>query len=202
MQKKLFILLCSVIGNALGTALMTNTTMGLTVWGSAAKNASIFFNISFGTAFIVLAIAFFAIALMINRHMKPIEMLMSLIFLILFGLLSDLFIFLIPDFSNLHYMIRLAINIIGLVTLMFSIALHLKILIAVHPCDIFLYQMQIVFKNDTLGTYATYSIVFLISICFGLLSGAITGIGVGTLLTLCFSGVLIRFFNRTLLKNI
>lgn len=202
MHKKLFILLCSVIGNALGTALMTNTTMGLTVWGSAAKNVSLFFNISFGTAFIVLAIAFFAIALMINRHMKPIEMLMSLIFLILFGLLSDLFIFLIPDFSNLHYMIRLVINIIGLVTLMFSIALHLKILIAVHPCDIFLYQMQIVFKNDTLGTYATYSIVFLISICFGLLSGAITGIGVGTLLTLCFSGVLIRFFNRTLLKNI
>lgn len=202
MQKKLFILLCSVIGNALGTALMTNTTMGLTVWGSAAKNVSLFFNISFGTAFIVLAIAFFAIALMINRHMKPIEMLMSLVFLILFGLLSDLFIFLIPDFSSLHYMIRLVINIIGLVTLMFSIALHLKILIAVHPCDIFLYQMQIVFKNDTLGTYATYSIVFLISICFGLLSGAITGIGVGTLLTLCFSGVLIRFFNRTLLKNI
>lgn len=201
MSKKLFILLCSVIGNALGTALMTNTRLGLTVWGSAAKNVSIFFNISFGTAFIILAIAFFMIAISINRKMRPNEMLMSLIFLISFGLLSDLFIFVIPDFSDLHYMFRLIINFSGLVILMFSIALHLKILIAVHPCDIFLYQMQVVFKNDTLGTYATYSIVFLISICFGLLSGMITGIGVGTLLTLCFSGVLIRFFNRTLLKH-
>ncbi|MDY0295382.1 MAG: DUF6198 family protein [Acholeplasmataceae bacterium] len=142
MRKSIFYLLCSVLGNALGTALMANTNLGLTAWGSAAQNVAGFFDITFGTAFIILALIFYVIALMIRKKIEIINALLSLAVLLAFGLLSDLFINLIPDMTGLSLVMRIFINFVGLSILLFSIALHLKILIAVHPCDVFLYEMR------------------------------------------------------------
>jgi uncharacterized membrane protein YczE len=202
MKRTIFLLICAVIGNALGTALMTNTSLGLTAWGSAAFNIGRFLNISFGTAFIIMAIVFYLIAILISKKINIIETILSFAFLFSFGMLSDLFIWLIPNMTEWNFVLRLVINFIGLGILIFSIALHLKVLIAVHPCDVFLYQMQTVCKNDALGTYITYGIAFLLAITFGLLFGEISGIGIGTLITVLFSGLMIKFYNQTLLKNL
>lgn len=201
MKKKLFYLFIAVIGNALGTALMTNTDLGLTAWGSAAKNFSNYVSISFGTGFIILAIAFYFVASFIRKKIVIQETLLSFAFLVSFGLLSDLFIAIIPSMVELHLVLRILINFFGLTILIFAIALHLKVLIAVHPCDVFLYQMQKVFKNDAIGTYFTYFTAFSIAIIFGLLTGRINGIGIGTALTLLLSGGMIRLFNQTILKR-
>ncbi len=202
MTRKIIYLIISVLGNALGTALMTNTHLGLTAWGSAALNLAGFFSISFGTAFILMAIFFYVIALMIRKKIKLIETLLSTLFLVSFGLLSDLFIAIIPDLIDLELYLRILINFIGLSILLFSIALHLKVLIAVHPCDVFLYEMQIITKHDAIGTYLTYFIAILISITFGLLNHKISGIGFGTIMTILFSGIFIRFYNRRLLSHL
>lgn len=202
MKKTIFLLICAVIGNALGTALMTNTSLGLTAWGSAAYNIGRFFHISFGTAFIIMAIIFYFVALLISKRFNIVETVLSLAFLVSFGMLSDLFIYIIPDLTEINYIFRLLINFVGLGILIFSIALHLKILIAVHPCDVFLYQMQAVCKSDAIGTYLTYGIAFLIAIIFGLLFGEISGIGLGTIITVLFSGLMIKVYNQTLLKNL
>ena len=202
MTRKIIYLIISVLGNALGTALMTNTHLGLTAWGSAALNLAGFFSISFGTAFILMAIFFYVIALMIRKKIKLIETLLSTLFLVSFGLLSDLFISIIPDLIDLELYLRILINFIGLSILLFSIALHLKILIAVHPCDVFLYEMQVITKHDAIGTYLTYFIAILISITFGLLNHKIAGIGFGTVMTILFSGIFIRFYNQRLLSHL
>lgn len=199
MTRKLLYLLISVLGNALGTALMVNSDMGLTAWGSAAFNVGVFFDISFGTAFIILALVFFGIALTISRSFRIIDIALSIGFLLSFGMLSDLFIGWLSLIKTIPLVLRIGINFIGLSILLFSIALHLKILIAVHPCDVFLYQMQIRFKSDLWGTYFTYGIAFMIAIVFGLLSGSIMGIGMGTIMTVTISGAMIRFYNRTIL---
>lgn len=201
-MKKYLYLIVSVIGNALGTALMANTDLGLTAWGSAAQNFSGLLGISFGTGFIVLATIFYVIAMIIQRKIVLLETGLSFAFLISFGLLSDLFINVIPDMSNLNIVLRILINFLGLAILIFAIALHLKILIAVHPCDIFLYQMQKVFKNDAIGTYFTFFTAFSVTIVSGLLNNEITGIGIGTAFTVLLSGLMIRFYNRVLLKNV
>ena len=202
MTRKIIYLIISVLGNALGTALMTNTHLGLTAWGSAALNLAGFFSISFGTAFILMAIFFYVIALMIRKKIKLIETFLSTLFLVSFGLLSDLFIAIIPDLIDLELYLRILINFIGLSILLFSIALHLKILIAVHPCDVFLYEMQVITKHDAIGTYLTYFIAILISITFGLLNHKIAGIGFGTVMTILFSGIFIRFYNQRLLSHL
>lgn len=202
MKKTLTLLTCSVIGNALGTALMTNTSLGLTAWGSAALNIGIFFNISFGTAFIIMAITFYVIAVLLAKRIKMLDALMSFGFLVAFGMLSDLFIWLIPDITGYSYTIRLLVNLLGLIVLVFSIALHLKILIAVHPCDVFLYQMQVKCKNDAMGTYLTFGLAFFLAIIFGYLSGEVSGIGIGTIFAVALSGLLIRFFNQRIIANV
>jgi len=63
MIRKLPYLLLSVLGNALGTALMINSHFGLTAWGSAAFNFGKFLDVTFGTAFIILALFFFVMAI-------------------------------------------------------------------------------------------------------------------------------------------
>lgn len=200
-MKKIWGLFIAVLGNALGTALMSNTKLGFTAWGSAAKNFSNFFNISFGTGFIILALIFYLIALLISKKFVFQHFVFSLTFLLSFGLLSDLLISIIPELDHLNMIFRILINFLGLSILLFSIALHLKINIAVHPCDVFLDQMQKLLKHDAYGTYLTYFIAFMIAISFGLLHGKIEGIHIGTLLTLLLSGLLIRFFNLSILNK-
>lgn len=202
MIKKIPYLIIAVLGNAIGTALMVNTDIGLTAWGSAAFNVGAFLDVSFGTAFIILALVFYLIALILQKSFKPVDTLLSLAFLVSFGMLSDLFIVWFPSFAEVALPIRILINFFGLSILIFAIAVHLKILIAVHPCDVFLYQMQVKLKSDLLGTYLTYGIAFLIAIGFGLLSGKIAGIGIGTLMTVTLSGLLIKLYNRTILRRL
>lgn len=202
MIRKIPFLILSVIGNALGTALMINSNVGLTAWGSAAFNFGAFLNVSFGTAFIILALLFFVVAILLSGKIVVMDMIMSIAFLLSFGLLSDLFVLWIPSFLEWPFWLRMLINFLGLSILLLAIAIHLKVLIAVHPCDVFLYQMQVKLKSDFYGTYLTYGIALTIGIVFGVLTGRIEGIGLGTLMTVVLSGALIRMFNRTVLKNL
>ncbi len=202
MTKKLVYLMISVLGNALGTALMVNSDMGLTAWGSAAFNLGTFFHLSFGTAFILLALFFFGIAIALSRRFHLLDIILSLGFLVSFGMLSDVFIGWLSFIKSWDLVFRVIMNFFGLCILLYAIALHLKILIAVHPCDVFLYQMQVRLKSDFWGTNLTYGIAFGIAIAFGLFSGAISGIGLGTIMTVTLSGAIIRLFNRTLLVKL
>jgi uncharacterized membrane protein YczE len=138
---------------------------------------------------------------MMSRSFKIVDILLSLGFLVSFGMLSDLFIGWLELIKTIPLVIRIGINFVGLSILLFSIALHLKILIAVHPCDVFLYEMQVRLKSDLWGTYVTYAMAFLIAIIFGLLSGAVSGIGLGTITTVTLSGAMIRFYNKTFLNK-
>jgi uncharacterized membrane protein YczE len=61
--------------------------------------------------------------------------------------------------------------------------------------------MQFICKHDALGTYLTYGIAIMIAIIFGLLNDNITGIGIGTLITISFSGAMIRFFQQKSIKK-
>ncbi len=128
MKNKLLFLICSVFGNALGTALMTQTGLGLTAWGSAAKNVADFYGITFGTAFIIIALIFYGIALIMQKKVEIMSTFMSLAFLITFGLLSDVLIHWIPDMTGLLIQFRIIINFLGLCVLLLSIALHLNLI--------------------------------------------------------------------------
>lgn len=191
-------LLIAILGNALGTALMDQTSIGMTAWGSSALNTSNFLGVSLGNGFIILSVFFYLVALTLAKKVDFLAMFLSFLFLFSFAYLTDLFLLFIPDFSSMNFILRTLINLFGLLILLFSIAVHLRINIAVHPMDVFLKEMQ---KKTSIakGTYISYFIGFLIGITFGLLHGGIEGIGLGTFFTLTISGVVMSFYNKYIL---
>ena len=197
-MKKWVYLLIAVLGNALGTALMANTFMGMTAWGSSAFNTANLFQISLGTSFIILSVFFYILAVLINRKFVFKEMVSSALFLVSFSLLADLFVSWFPSFEGYQFVYRLLINVLGMIVLLFSIALHIKVHIAVHPMDVFLHAVQMKI-GVAKGTYVAYFMGFSIALIAGNLYGGIENIGIGTLLTLACSGILMRFFNDKIL---
>jgi len=200
-MRKVWYLVIAITGNALGTALMEETDLGMTAWGSAARNFSNYFDISLGMGFIILSVFFYVLATCIRREFILNEMIQSTIFLLSFSFLSDFFIYLIPSLSNLNDFFRLLINIFGMLILMFSIAVHIRVHIAVHPMDVFLYVMQKKLKSISIGTYLSYFMGFLIAVVFGLLHRHIDAIGVGTMITLISSGYVMHFYNKYILDK-
>ena len=200
-MRKIVYLIIAVLGNALGTALMANTFLGMTAWGSAAFNVSNYLGITLGLGFAILSVIFYVSATLIRKKFILRECIESIIFLVSFSFFADRFVDWFPSFVGYHYVIRLLINIVGMLVLLFSIALHIKVKRAVHPMDVFLYVLQEKVKSVRFGTYLAYAIGFSIAVVFGLLHGWIENIGEGTLLTLVCSGLLMDIYNKKILSK-
>ncbi len=201
-MKKALYLFIAVIGNGLGSALMFQADLGMSAWGSAAANVSNAITfLSPGEAFIILGILFYIVALIIHKKVILYDLVLSLLFLVSFSTLLDFFLFIIPDFSVMEMWIRLLVSVIGLLILLFAIAIHLHVNIAVHPMDVYLKVMQEeVFKNVVKGTYFAYFSAFIIAILFGLWSGDVTGLGPSTILTLIFGGTIMGLYNKYIIR--
>jgi len=200
-MRTILYLIIAIIGNAFGTALMSNSSLGMTAWGSSASNVGSFFHLSIGLGFIILSVLFYGLSCIIRKKIYVIEMIESTIFLLSFSYLADVFINLLPSFTSYHMGYRVLINIGGMLILLFSIAVHIRLHRFVHPMDIFLYTIQQKLKSISKGTYLAYFIGFSIAIVFGLLDGEIKDIGFGTLMTLLSSGLVMKYYNKWILDK-
>lgn len=202
-MKKAFYLLLAIIGNGIGSAIMFQTHLGMSAWGASASNVSLFLGITPGIAFLLVSVLFYVIAILVRKEFVLKDCLLSTVFLLSFSFLLDLFISVLPDFSTLSLALKVLINFLGMVILLGSISLHLKVNIAVHPMDVFLKTMQeVVFKNVANGTYFAYTCAFIIAITFGLLAGGIRDIGIGTVLTLATGGLIMAFFDKYVMSKL
>jgi uncharacterized membrane protein YczE len=199
-MRRFWQLTIAVLGNALGTALMDSSNMGLTAWGIGAKNLSLYFDVSLGFGFIILSIFFYSISVIIRKKFILREFIESFAFLIAFSIFTNYFATIMPDISSWNFIIRLFVDTTGLFILLFAIAVHLKVMIAVHPMDVYMKTMQDKMKSVVVGTFFTYSSAFAVAIIFGLLYGNITGIGYGTIMTLLFGGIIIKLYNVFILS--
>lgn len=200
-MKTVLYLLIAILGNALGTAIMSTTDLGMTAWGSGASNTGYLLGITLGQAFIVLSVLFYVFATIIRKKFILREMIESTVFLLSFSFLSDLFISLMPDLGVLPYWLLLLTNIFGMLILMFSIAVHIRLHRFVHPMDVFLHVLQSKLKSVSKGTYFAYGIGFSIAVICGLLYGEIQDIEIGTGITLLSSGLVMKYYNKWILDK-
>lgn len=201
-MKKLLVLVVAVLLNAFGQSLMAQTKFGMTAWGMAAVNLEAFASISLGLAFILLSVLSYILASIIRKRFDSREMIESFLFLFAFGFLTDLFVYLIPSLSELHIVYRFLFNFFGLLVLLFSIALHLKVERAIHPMDVYLKEIQYLVKSVRYGTYISYGSAFVIGAFLGILNNEVLGINFGTIYTLLLSGIIFGFYSNVLLKNV
>lgn len=200
MKKFLLYMLIAITGNALGTALMDLSNLGLTAWGSASKNVAVYYDVYLGTAFVILSVIFYTIACLIRKRFDFKELIFSSIALFAFGGLTNFFIEILPPLDATLF-IRVILNIFGLLILLFAIAVHIKLNVALQPMDVYLRETQKKVNSIVLGTFITYLSAFLTALIFGLLEGEINGIGFGTILTLTASGFILRFYNKYILSK-
>ncbi|XMB66583.1 DUF6198 family protein [Mycoplasmatota bacterium zrk1] len=201
-MRKLYYLTISIMFNALGTTLMVKTDLGLTAWGSSAYSVANYFDIKIGTAFIILSVVFYIVACMIMKEFQGVNAILSFAFAFSFGLFVNIFVDIFSGLSISSFPLRIIINLLGLYILLFGVAIHLKIKIALHPMDVYLYALQKKLKNITLGTYIAYFTAFIIVVLFGALKGEIVGVGIGTLCTLLLSGIILNLNDRIVSKRI
>ena len=201
-MKRIVYLLIAILGNGLGSAMMKNSTLGMSVWGAASTNVSNYITVfTPGQAFILVSVLFYLIALYIRKDVVIGELISSMIFLILFSTIFDLFINLLPNMDSWHMIWKYVINIAGMLILLFSIALHLHINFAVHPMDVFLKTMQdYVFKSVVKGTYFAYGCAAFIAILFGFMAGDVIDLSFGTIMILVFGGSIMGLYNRFIIK--
>lgn len=199
-MRKIGYLIIAITGNALGTAIMEESNVGMTAWGSSALNTSNFLGVNLGIGFVVLSVFFYIIANIIRRRFDFKELVFSFLFLFSYAYLVDVFLWIIPSIGHFDYFYRLLIDVFGLMILLFSISVHLKINIAVHPLDVYLHELQKVI-GISYGTYLAYSSAFILGVGFGLLHGGIEGIGLGTVITLTCSGFLMKLYNEKILDK-
>lgn len=200
-MRKGWMMAIAVIGNAVGQSLMSVTDMGMTAWGTSAANFSAYFNISLGWGFFIVSTIFYIAALIIRRKIIWVEVILSFAFLLSFSVLVNLCISLLPDLSTIWIGYRIGINTVGLFILLFAIATHIRVNIALHPMDVFLRVIQHKMNSIKWGTYVSYSIAFLWAIIFGLLNGEITGFHIGTINTLLFGGLILDFYDKKLISK-
>ena len=141
------------------------------------------------------------IAIILNKTVVLRDMFLSMTFLVVFSLLMDGFILIIPDLTSLSMLVRVALNIVGIFVLLGSISLHLHINLAVHPMDVYLKAMQTKFNHVAIGTYLAYGSAFIVAVIFGLLAGGIRDIGIGTVLILVLGGVIMHGYDTLLFSK-
>lgn len=201
-MKKILVLVIAVVLNALGQSLMAQTEFGMTAWGMASVNLNAYLNITLGTAFVILSVGSYIVATLLRRRFLYKEMIESFLFLFFFGAFTDVFIYLIPNMSLEPVFTRFLVNFTGLLILLFSISLHLKVNRAIHPMDVYLREIQTKVKSIRYGTYIAYGSAFVIGTLFGILNKELLGINIGTIYTLLLSGLIFDFYSNHLLKNV
>jgi len=201
-MKRILVLIVAVLLNAFGQSLMAQTEFGMTAWGMAAVNFKAFTGVSLGLSFIILSTLSYIVAVLIRKRIDHRECVESFLFLFAFGFLTDVFVYFIPNLSELDIIVRFIYNFFGLLILLFSISLHLKVNRAIHPMDVYLREIQDKVKSVRFGTYISYGSAFILGIIFGTFNGRIEGINIGTIYTLLLSGVIFGFYTNTLLKNV
>ncbi|XMB86546.1 DUF6198 family protein [Mycoplasmatota bacterium WC44] len=191
-------LIISVLFNAFGTAMMANSELGLSAWGAGATNIANYYSLSLGAAFNIIAVLSYIVAIIILRRFNLKEAVMSFVFAFSFGFFVDLFMYMLPDFGLSSLLIRVIVNIVGLSVMSFGIAVHLRINLAVHPMDVYLGAVQKAFKSIAIGTYFVYGTVFIVALIYGYLYGDIQGIGIGTINTILFAGLILKYYDKVL----
>lgn len=194
-MKRYGLLILAILFNALGTALMVLSNLGMTVWGGTAFGTSVLFEVSIGMGFVIIAVLFYAVAIIVRKSFRWQEALISFLLLYSFGVLSDLFILILPQ-QDWSVGMRILLNLMGLSILNLGISIHLKINLAVFPLDVYTGVMQQAFRSIPKGTYFAYGSAFVVFLVLSYFNGGLLGMGIGTVFTLALSGYHMDIYDK------
>ncbi len=197
-MNKYLMFILSYLGNALGNALTIKAGIGTFVWTSAFENLGAFFNISVGTANIIISLIFYVVSKIIGKDFKLKDATICVVISIFFGRLIDFFLLIIGHSPATNVYVNYSIGVVGVLIIAMTISLAIKANVAFLALDDFMKNLKVyVFKgNIAIASSTSQAIGFAFAITFGLLNGQILNMTVFTVIATACCGLLISSFDK------
>lgn len=199
-------LIFAIVLDAFSNAVMIDSNMGSAVCMSSAVNISSFLHSPYGTTLFVYAvIVTIANQILLRKfdsHIFISNLLFSFPFSYLVGIFSNV---LNPlNMSQLPFIIRLLINILGLIGVSIGTSIYQRCNLIQHPNDELAYLLRFKYLHGSAGWGQLLSYtppVVIMIICF-VLTGNILSVGIGTILAMFFQGVIIGISDKIVVPSL
>lgn len=192
-----FWFILSITLNALGNSFMIIANLGSAPWTSAAENLFFVLPGSIGVCVIILHLFSFLVGYLLKVRIPIDVILKSLGLAVAFGLFIDMFLYFhellfVPEslFTRFIYLF-IGLNLIAL-----AVSIYFQSSSIYLPTDFLLKAFGSIFKNYTLGTIVWTAIPLSIGLIIVISRWELVGIGIGTILFMFVSGMMIDFYSR------
>lgn len=199
-------LIFAIVLDAFSNAVMIDSNMGSAVWMSSAVNISSFLHSPYGTTLFVYAILVtIANQILLRKfdgHIFISNLLFSFPFSYLVGIFSNV---LNPlGLNQLPLLMRLVVNILGLVGVSIGTSIYQRCNLIQHPNDELAYLLRFKYLHGSAGWGQLLSYmppVVIMAICFAM-TGHILSVGIGTILAMFFQGVIIGISDKIVVPSL
>ncbi|WP_368791196.1 DUF6198 family protein [Companilactobacillus farciminis] len=199
-------LIFAIVLDAFSNAVMIDSNMGSAVWMSSAVNISSFLHSPYGTTLFVYAVLVtIANQILLRKfdgHIFISNLLFSFPFSYLVGIFSNV---LNPlGLNQLPLLMRLVVNILGLVGVSIGTSIYQRCNLIQHPNDELAYLLRFKYLHGSAGWGQLLSYtppVVIMVICFAM-TGHILSVGIGTILAMFFQGVIIGISDKIVVPSL
>lgn len=199
-------LIFAIVLDAFSNAVMIDSNMGSAVWMSSAVNISSFLHSPYGTTLFVYAvlvtIANQILLRKFDSHIFISNLLFSFPFSYLVGIFSNV---LNPlGLNQLPLLMRLVVNILGLVGVSIGTSIYQRCNLIQHPNDELAYLLRFKYLHGSAGWGQLLNYtppVVIMVICFAM-TGHILSVGIGTILAMFFQGVIIGISDKIVVPSL
>jgi len=205
-KKRMGFLIFAIILDAAANALMIDSNVGSAVWMASGVNISLLINVPYGTTLFVYAVLVtVANQILIGNfdgHIFISNLLFSLPFSYLVGFFSNLYLPL--HFDQLNIVLRVTIDIIGLIGVSVGTSIYQRCNLIQHPNDELAYLLRFKYLHGSAGWGQLISYtppVTIMLICY-LSTGKLLSVGIGTLLAVFIQGIIIGISDKIVVPSL
>jgi len=205
-KKRMGFLIFAIILDAAANALMIDSNVGSAVWMASGVNISHLINVPYGTSLFVYAVLVtVANQILIGKfdgHIFISNLLFSLPFSYLVGFFSNLYLPL--HFDQLNIVLRVTIDIIGLIGVSVGTSIYQRCNLIQHPNDELAYLLRFKYLHGSAGWGQLISYtppVTIMLICY-LSTGKLLSVGIGTLLAVFIQGIIIGISDKIVVPSL
>lgn len=194
-KKRLGYLIFAIVLDAFANALMINSNMGSAVWTASAVNISSVLHSSYGTTLFVYAVIVTVVNQFLLGKFDGHIFVSNLLFSLPFSYLVGFFSFILDPFklNGLPLILRLAVDVLGLIGVSVGTSIYQRCNLIQHPNDELAYLLRFKYLHGSAGWGQLFSYtppVVIMIICY-FTTGQILSVGIGTVLAMFFQGIII-----------
>lgn len=196
----------SLLINATGHSLTIATNLGSAVWTASAVNLYHIWPLSLRTTLFICGVLVAIANMILTRQLSWHRFCGNLLFITPFSYLIQLFtqIIIHLGINQLPLLVRIAIDIFGILCVALATSIYQRANIVLHPNDDFMQILRFRYLkgNATIAQIVHYIPPVLIMLVTFLTAKQLYAVNIGTLICLFFQGTFIGFFDQHMFKGL